>query len=447
MPSTAIDSAIFGDIFGTEEMRRIFSDQSLVQYYLDVEAALATVQAKLGIIPQEAADEIKAKARFEAIDFDEYSRGVEKIGYPILPLVQQIVKVTRDGLGEYSHWGATTQDIMDTALVMQLREAFGLIEKDMSNISGALADLASKHRDTAMTGRSQLQQALPITFGYKAAVWLSAIERHRKRLDELLPRLLVGQFGGAVGTLASLGKDGLKVQKALCEELNLGVPDITWHSVRDNLAEALNFLAILTGTLAKIGTDILLMAQTEVGEANEPYAPGRGASSTMPQKRNPISSQRLIIAAKVVRQNAASMMEAMVQDHERASGPWAMEWLLIPDAFILSGGALSQASFLTKGLEINPENMNKNLGITNGLIVSEAVMMGLAPHIGRQRAHDLVHEAVLDAIAQKVTLYEVLSTLPEIINHISLERLAELVDPQNYTGLAGEMVDNLLAQL
>ena len=446
MASTVIDSAIFGDLFGAEAMRAVFSDEACVRQYLNVEIALARVQARLGLIPAEAAEAI-AEVTVEAVDFEAYRRAVKTVGFPILPLVQQIVAVTRDGLGEYSHWGATTQDVMDTALVLQLREAFDLIEADLAAISNRLAELARTYRDTPMAGRSQLQQALPITFGYKTAVWLSAIERHRWRLRAMRPRVLVGQFGGAVGTLASLGTDGLKVQAALCDELGLKQPAITWHTMRDSLAEAVSFLGLLTGTLAKIGTDVLLMAQTEVGEVAEPAPPGRGTSSTMPQKRNPISSQALVVAAKAVRQHVATMFDAMVQDHERGSGSWALEWLVVPEAFILTGGALSQARFLLDGLQVNTVRMRQNLDVTKGLIVSEAVMMGLAPHLGRQRAHDVVHEAAMQALEKNATLLDILSTMPEVTAHLSAEQLAALVDPQRYTGQAGEMVDRMLTRL
>ena len=444
MPSTALDSEIFGDLFGTAAMRDIFSDRALVQHYLDIEAALAKVQAQLELIPQKAADEIKAKANVDLIDWPAYTEGVKIAGFPILPLVKQLVALSEVGLGEYSHWGATTQDIMDTALILQLRQAFDLIEADLAAISDRLRALARQYQNTAQAGRSQLQQALPITFGYKVALWLSAVKRNQQRLTELRPRLLVGQFGGAVGTLASLGRQGLDVQAALCRELNLAQPDIAWHSVRDNLAEAVTFLGLLTGSLAKIGTDVLLMAQTEVGEVSEPYVLGRGTSSTMPQKQNPIASQTVIVAAKAVRQHVATMLDAMIQDHERASGPWMLEWLAVPEAFILTAGALHQTRFLLSDLGVNKTRMRQNLDLSNGLIVSEAVMMDLAPHLGRQKAHDVVHEAVQQSLAENRPLLDVLSTMPEVSGVLSDSRLAELLDPQNYTGLAVEMIERVL---
>ncbi len=445
MVSSAIDSAIFGNLFGTAEMRQVFADETLIQRYLDVEAALARVQARMGIIPKEAAAEITAKASFEHFDFESYKQGVAGVSYPILPLVEGIVAMCKDGLGEYSHWGTTTQDIMDSALSLQIRDALAIIETDLNAVADLLAGLAEEYRDTPVAGRSHLQHALPVTFGYKAAVWLSGIERHRTRLAELKPRATLVQFSGATGTLASLGEDGLKVQDALADELGLGRPEITWHTMRDNVTEIVSWMGLLTGTLGKIGTDVLLMMQTEVGEVFEAFTHGRGASSTMPQKRNPVSCELMIVAARAMRQHVAQMLDGMLQDHERASGAWHLEWLTIPQAFINTSGSLSQARELLDGLEIDTERMRANLDVTNGMIVSEAVMMGLAPHMGRQVAHDVVYDACRVCAQQIKSLYEVMSAMPRITKLLSVEEIREMCDPANYVGLAGEMVDRILA--
>ena len=392
MPATALDSLIFRDIFSTEAMRRVFSDEQRTAYYLEIEAALARVQGRLGIIPPEAAREIDAKCRIENIDLNKLKQQTERIGYPILGVVQQIVAICADGLGEWCHWGATTQDITDTATVMQIRAALDLVEADMEKIAAALAGLARRYRDTPMAGRSNLQQAVPITFGFKAASLLAAFQRHRQRLAQLRPRVLVGEFAGAAGTLASLGTDGLKVQAALMQELKLGQPEIAWHTVRDRIGEVGCFLGLLTGTLGKIAMDVKLLMQTEVAEAFEPFAQGRGSSSTMPQKRNPISSLYIHANAALVRQHAAALLEAAVADHERSTGPWEIEWIALPEIFLLSAGALAQTRVVVGGLEVDAARMRANLDITHGTIVSEAVMMGLGPYLGRQRAHDLVYD-------------------------------------------------------
>ncbi|HUS96418.1 MAG TPA: adenylosuccinate lyase family protein, partial [Hyphomicrobiaceae bacterium] len=299
-------------------MRALFTDRALIQRYLDVEVGLARAQARLGLIPAEAADAIAAVATVDRVDFKKLSERTQIVGYPILPLVEQLSDWAEGGLGQYSHWGATTQDIMDTADVLQIRDALTLVAKDLDAIGEALAKLASDHARTPMAGRSHLQHALPISFGYKCATWLSAIDRHRDRLASVRRRVEVVEFSGAAGTLASLGKDGLPTQKALAEELGLGVPDITWHTIRDNFAEVTGLLALVSGSIGKIGYDIMLMIQTEIGEVLEPFVPGRGASSTMPQKRNPISSEMMLAASKIVREQHSAMLDAMVQDHERA---------------------------------------------------------------------------------------------------------------------------------
>jgi 3-carboxy-cis,cis-muconate cycloisomerase len=445
MPASVLDSAIFRDIFGTEAMRTVFSDGSRIQFYLDIEAALARVQARLGIIPQEAADEICRHCSVDQYDFAKLKTQTERIGYPVLPVVQQLVALCRDGLGEWCHWGATTQDITDTATIMQIRAGLAIIEQDLGAIAATLADLARRYRDTPMAGRSNLQQAVPITFGYKMAVLLAAFERHRERLRELKPRVLVGEFGGAAGTLSSLGQDGLKVQAALLQELGLGQPEIAWHTARDRIAEVGCFLGLVTGTLGKIALDVKLMMQTEVEEVYEPFHEGRGSSSTMPQKRNPISSVYITACTSMVRQLSAALLDAMVEDHERSTGPWEIEWIALPDIFVLSAGALSQTRFLLGGLQVDPARMRANLDITRGLIVSEAVMMGLGPHLGRQRAHDLVYDICRKVIASGRPLLDLLAEDTEIAPHMGREELAKLVDPANYLGQAGEMVDRVLA--
>jgi len=296
-----------------------------------------------------------------------------------------------------------------------------------------------------MAGRSNLQQAVPITFGFKAATLLSGFDRHLQRLKELRPRVLVGEFGGAAGTLASLGKDGLKVQEGLMKELGLGQPAIAWHTMRDSIAETGCFLGLVTGTLGKIATDVKLMMQTEVEEVYEPFAEGRGSSSTMPQKRNPISCNYIVACTSMVRQNVAALLDAMVEDHERSTGPWEIEWISVPEIFCLAAGALNQARFLMEGLEVDPARMRANLDLTRGLIVSEAVMMGLGPYLGRQRAHDLVYDICRKSIVAKESFLDLLAADPDIAKHMNRDALAKLVDPSNYLGVAGEMIDRVLA--
>jgi 3-carboxy-cis,cis-muconate cycloisomerase len=445
MPSTLLDSAVFRDIFTTPAMREVFSDENRVQKYLDFEKALALAQARLKIIPQNACDEIVKHCDGKEYDMAKLKEATERIGYPVLPVVQQLVKLCKDGLGEWSHWGATTQDITDTATVLVLREALDIVEKEIDGISDALAALAKKYRDTPMAGRSNLQQAVPITFGYKVATMLAGFERHKERLAQLKKRLLVVEFGGAAGTLSSLGKDGLRCQEELAKELKLGQPVATWHTVRDCIAEVGCFLGLVTGSCGKIAFDVKLLMQTEVEEVYEPFHEGRGSSSTMPQKRNPISSVYITAQVAIVKQLVAALLEAMIEDHERATGPWEIEWITLPEIFMLTAGALAQTKFVVSGLQVNEKKMRENIDITKGLVMSEAVMMGLGPTLGRNKAHDMVYDVCRLVVKTGRPLIDLLVEDKEISKHATRAELEKMVDPANYLGVAGEMVDRVLA--
>ena len=445
-----LQSTLFGDMFGTPAMREAFGEPAFLRRCIEVEAALARAQARLGIVPGDAATAIslaagRLVAHPEALDLARLKRETANVGYPILPLVRQLADAAGTA-GRYLHWGATTQDIMDTAAVLQIRAGLTLIEDDLAALRGHLAALARRHRDTAMAGRTHLQHALPVTLGYKAAVWLAAFDRHAARLAELKPRVLVVQFGGAAGTLASLG-DGeaaLASRAELARELGLAEPAITWHVARDAIAETVQFLALLGGSLGKIAFDVMLMSATEFGEAAEPFVAGRGSSSTMPQKRNPISCELILAAAKALRQHAGLILDAMVSDFERATGPWHVEWIALPESFGYAAGALHQAEFMMGGLIVDTGRMTKNLGMTHGLIVAEAVMMGLAPAIGRNEAHDLVYDACRSAIEHDRALADVLLEMPDVAAALGAERIHALTDPANYLGAAQAMVDRVL---
>ena len=442
--TTVLNSILFRDAFGTPPMREVFSDFSLISRYVEVEVALANAEAQCGVIPPEAAAEIARRADVSSLDFDLLRRETEIVGYPILPLVHQLVKQCGEA-GRYVHWGATTQDIMDSAVILQMRDGLSIIEADISALRGILADLSRRYRDTPMAGRTHLQQALPVTFGYKTAIWLAMFDRHAERIEQLKPRVLVGQFAGAAGTLASLGDRGFDVQRAFCQQLGLGVPVATWHVARDGLAEVVNFFGLVTASLGKIALDVMIMASTEFAELYEPFVKGRGASSTMPQKRNPISSELILAACKGVRQHAGLMLDAMVQDFERATGPWHAEWMAIPESFVLTAGALHQAKFALGGLIVDPNKMAENLDLSRGLIVAEAVMMGLAPQLGRQQAHDVVYDACRLATEKHLTLADALSANPQVSARIDRATIERLTSPGNYLGLAPEMVDRVLA--
>jgi 3-carboxy-cis,cis-muconate cycloisomerase len=446
-----LSSSLFGDMFGTVPMRAAMGELAFLARCAEVEAALARAQARCGIVPAEAAAAItEAVAGVsnnpESLDLARLKRETETVGYPILPLVRQLADRAGEA-GRWLHWGATTQDIMDTAVVLQIRDGLRLIEHDLSELRGHLANLARRYRDTPMAGRTHLQHALPITFGFKAAVWLGGFDRHAERLAQLKPRVLAVQFGGAAGTLASLGpgESSLASRAELARELDLAEPAITWHVARDTIAETVQFLALVGGSLGKIAFDVMLMAATEFGEAAEPFVQGRGSSSTMPQKRNPISCELILAASKALRQQDGLVLDAMVTDFERATGPWHVEWIAVPESFGYAAGALHQANFMMGGLVVDPARMARNLGMTHGLIVAEAVMMGLAPHTGRNEAHDLVYDACRAAIETDRPLYDVLLETPEVAGPLGAETLRALTDPANYLGATQAMIDRQLA--
>ena len=443
--TSVFDSSIYRDIFSTATMRAVWSDSTRIQHYLDIESALAKAQAALGIIPPEAAEEIARHCRVEEMDFVKLKAATEHVGYPVLPVVQQLTANCQSGFGQWCHWGATTQDITDSATVLQIRAALEIVEQDLGAVANTLATLARTHRDTPMIGRSNLQQAVPMTFGYKAAVWLAGIDRHRERLTQLKARVLMGEFGGAVGTLASLGDCGLEVQAGLMRLLRLAQPPIAWHTVRDTIAEVGCFLGLVCGSLEKIAFDVKVMAATEIAELKEPAGDGgRGASSTMPQKRNPISCAYITACNGVVRQHVAALLSAMVADFERATGTWEIEWIVLPEIFCLAAGALAQARLLLGGLEVHPEDMGKNLDLTQGLVCTEAVMMALAPKMGREKAHDRLSLTCRQVADGKGTLLDLLANDEEIRMVCDRSQLEKLLAPLRYLGLSGEMVDRML---
>ena len=378
--------------------------------------------------------------------YDRLSQETDIVGYPVLPLVRQLAENTPSEVSGLLHFGATTQDIMDDASMLQIQQGLRIVKRYLDELISTLKQLSITHRDTLMAGRTHLQHAVPCTFGYKCAVYLSGILRHAERLRQIEERCLLVQFGGAAGTLASLGSDdlGLQVRAQLAKELGLKDPPVTWHVVRDNISEVLNFLGLVGGSLGKIALDIIVMSSNELGEVSEPFVPHRGASSTMPQKRNPISSEVILAASKLLRANAGLGLDAMVVDFERASGPWHLEWAAIPDSFVLAVGALNQTSFALNGLVVNEQAMTNNLLSTKGLIVGEAVMMGLAPFTGRQQAHDIVYAACKEAIETHTALIDVLKKKQEVTELVDQATLSKLCDPREYLGASQRMVDGMI---
>jgi 3-carboxy-cis,cis-muconate cycloisomerase len=444
MPINPADSPILGTLYGSDAMRAVFDERAYFQRMLDVEAALARVQARLGIIPADAAEAICRAARVENLRTEELAESARNVGYPVVGLVAGLSRAAGEA-GRWTHWGATTQDIMDTATVLQVREGLALIRSGLVKMVQALAAQANRHRHTVMAGRTHLQQALPTTLGLKCAVWAQPLITHVRRLDELRPRVEAVSFAGAAGTLASLGTQGIAVMEGLAAELRFAAPAAPWHVSRDSLAETAGFLGLVCGSLAKLATDVILLAQTEVGELAEPYVAGRGSSSTMPQKRNPIASEYILAAARAVHALMPVMFGAMAADHERATGPWQSEMLALPQAFVLTHGALLHAAAIAEGMVVDADRMRRNLGLTHGLIVAEAVMMGLAPHIGRGEAHHVVKHACDVALAEDVSLADALAREEAVTSRLDRVAIDRLTDPSHYLGSADAFIDRVLS--
>jgi 3-carboxy-cis,cis-muconate cycloisomerase len=439
---------LLAHLFDPADAGRFFDDHARLQGMLDFEAALARAQAALGVIPREAAEPIAAKCCAELFDLEGLARGTALGGNPAIPMVKRLTALVAESDKEaarFVHWGATSQDAMDTGLVLQLRACLRLLEADLASLSAALADLAEGHRHTGMVGRTWLQQALPTTLGLKAAGWLDTVLRHRTRMAELKPRLLVIQLGGAAGTLASLGDRGIDVAEAMASELDLACPALPWHGTRDRVAELATFLGLLTGSLGKMARDWSLLMQTEIGEALEPAGEGKGGSSTMPHKRNPVAAAVVLSAATRAPSLVATMLAGMVQEHERGLGGWHAEWETLPELAILASGALRITLETIRGLDVDPERMRANLDLTGGLIMAEAVQMALGAKLGRQQAHGMIERASKRAVAEGRHLKDALLAEPEVTAQLSAADLDRLLDPLTYTGTAQAMIDRALA--
>ena len=435
-------------LFATDRMREIFSDANRLQRLLDFEAALARALAQAGVAPAASAPAIQAQCHAKLYSHEALAKSSALAGNLAIPLVKELtalVAQSDSAAAGFVHLGATSQDAIDTGLVLQLREAFDDTAEKLARLSAALQRLTIAHRDSLLAGRTWLQQASPITLGLKFASWLDAVERHRERLVESRKRVEVLQFGGAVGTLAALGKDGPRVAQALAGELKLALPEIPWHAQRDRIAEVATTFGLLTGTLGKIARDISLMSQTEIGELAEPSAPGRGGSSTLPHKRNPVGCGVILAAAIRVPALVSTMLAAMVQEHERGLGGWHAEWETLPEICLLTAGALAHSIQILDGLKIHQAAMTENLNAAHGLMMAECVAMVLAKKIGRAAAHELVERASHQAIDTGKSFREVLLGDAEISKNFSAADINRSLDPKQYTGAAREMIDRVLA--
>ncbi|MHC8315778.1 3-carboxy-cis,cis-muconate cycloisomerase [Pseudomonas sp. LB3P31] len=440
---------LFDAYFTARDMREVFCDQGRVQAMLDFEAALARAQARVGLIPQSAVAAIEAACQAGHYDFALLGEAIATAGNSAIPLVKALGKqiaATDVEAERYVHLGATSQDVMDSGLVLQLRRALQLIENDLAQLGELLAAQAMRHVATPLAGRTWLQHATPVTLGMKIAGWLGAITRSRQRLAELKPRLLVLQFGGASGTLAALGEQAMPVAQALAQELQLAVPEQPWHTQRDRLVEFAAVLGLIAGSLGKLGRDISLLMQTEAAEVFEPSAPGKGGSSTMPHKRNPVGAAVLISAATRVPGLVSTLFSAMPQEHERSLGLWHAEWETLPEICCLVSGSLKQALLVAGGLEVDAARMVRNLDLTQGLVLAEAVSIVLAQRLGRDTAHHLLEQCCKRAVAEQRHLRAVLGDEPQVTAELSAAELDHLLNPAHYLGQARTWVERAVAE-
>ncbi|KPB40018.1 3-carboxy-cis,cis-muconate cycloisomerase [Pseudomonas syringae pv. maculicola] len=444
-----MSNQLFDAYFMQPEMREIFSDEGRVQGMLDFEAALARAQARVGLIPPEVVADIELSCDARLFDFDALAIAIGSAGNSAIPLVKALGKqiAARSAEAErYVHMGATSQDVMDSGLILQLRRAIVLLERDLTLLADAMAEQAQRHAGTPLAGRTWLQQATPVTLGMKIAGWLGAVTRHRQRLNEIKPRLLCLQFGGASGSLAALGDQAFSVAEALAGELQLELPEQPWHTQRDRLVEFAGLLGLIAGSLGKLGRDVSLLMQTEVGEVFEPSAPGKGGSSTMPHKRNPVGAAVMISTATRAPGLVATMLAAMPQEHERSLGLWHAEWETLPELCCLVSGSLQQALQVLPGLQVDAERMASNLQSTKGLVLAEAVSIALAQRIGRDAAHHLVEQCCRRAVEQGAHLRQVLGETPQVSEQFSSDELDRLLDPAHYLGQARQWVERAVAE-
>ena len=447
--STAL-SPLLAPMFSSAAMRVVCDDATHLQYMLDFEAALARAEAAIGMIPASAVPAIVAACKAELYDLPALAEAAMRSGNLAFPVVKALtakVAKTDPDAARYVHWGGTSQDVIDNAVVLGLRAAVDVLLSDLDRAIAGFAALARQHRNTAAVARTWLQHALPMPFGLKLAEYASALHRSRKRLKRLRAEELVLQFGGAVGTLAALGDKGLILGEKIALELGLPLPEAPWHAHRDRLAEAAAVFAILTGTCGKIARDVSLMMQTDVGEAFEPSGEGRGGSSTMPHKRNPVASASALAAATMVPNLVATIFAAQVQDHERSAGPWQAEWPTLPTLQLLTSGALAAIVDIAEGLEVDVARLRINLDTTHGLIMAEAVAMALAEKVGKSESHHLVEAASKKAVAEKKHLRDVLTGDPKVTAHLGADKIRELFEPMAYQGVSQALIDRLLASL
>jgi adenylosuccinate lyase len=446
MPSGVFDSILLKHLWGTDALRAIFSDETRVQKWFDFEAALALAQAELGIIPHDAAAEIARKAKVGNVDLEAIALEIRRTNHPLVPALRALQAACVDRHGEYLHFGPTTQDVLDTGVMLQLKEAHPIFLRDLRAIGRVLCALAETHKNTPMVGRTHAVQALPITFGHKCAIWLSETGRNYDRLRQLEARTFVGSLVGAVGTKASFGEHAFVLDAKVMARLGLAVADISWQPARDRLVEYVNVLGLIGGSLAKIAAEIVSLAHNEIDEIAEPFDEGKIGSSTMPHKRNPVIAEGVVAVGRTLRHTVALIQEALALQHERDAMVWRIEWKALPEACLMTGAILEKMNYVLAGLVVNPDKMRRNLDTLGGFLMSERVMFALAEPLGKQTAHEAVYEAAMRGIAEGITFEQALTESAPVQHAIGTQALRALLDPTTYVGLAPQIVERVVGE-
>lgn len=446
MTVSVFDMTTMQHLWSTPEMRAVFDEKNRLQKWLDFEVALAQTQAEMGLIPAQAAKAITDAGDIDRIDIDEVAADIRRIKHTLVPLLKGMQKNLPKEATEYLHFGATTQDVVDTGLILQLREAHDLFCRDMARIGQALVRLAAEHRDTVMVGRTHGVQALPITFGHKCAIWLDELSRHAERMEQAVPRVFVVMVVGAVGSQASYGPRAAEIEAGIARRLGLGTTEISWAPSRDRITEYMNLLAIIAATLSKIGNELFNLQRNEFAEVEEGFSEGKLGSSTMPHKRNPVAAENVAMLSRSVRYSASMMMEAMVQEHERDGIAWKSEWKAVPETCLVTGAILFQAAALLEGLRVNADAMTRNVNMMKGYLLSERVMLELGERVGKNTAHEWLYEASMKGIEAGLSFSQALSSHPEIAEAFDDAEIERLTDPADYLGSIGASIDRVLAR-
>jgi adenylosuccinate lyase len=441
---TLADSVLYGHLWGTDETRALFDDRGRTQSWLDIIAALAEAQADLGMVPARAAEAIRARADVSLLDLDAVGEETRRTGHSTLGLIRVLQRDLDEEARPWVYWGATVQDVTDTWTGLVARAMLDLVDRDLAAAERTARTLAERHRHAVMLGRTHGQPGLPITFGFKAAGWAAELRRHAERAAEARPRIVVGQLAGAVGTLSSWGADGPQLQRRFLERLGLGVPDGSWLTARDRVSELVTLLALVTGTLARIGNEVYNLQRPELGELSESSADEVVGSITMPQKHNPELSEHLVTLARVVRAAVAPALEGLVGEHERDGAAWKAEWAFLPSACTAAGAALGAGVRLLTGLRVNTVRMRENVDAQRGYVLAESVMTGLAEHVGRPRAHEVVHGAAARGSRDGQSLREALLADADVTAHLGAQEIDELLRPERALRAVDALIDRAL---